>query len=214
MTRIEESLLISLLFLGFCGILSATPLSPFSLPDPFETIAIENDTIKPRSGDHITDTDKNPFDLKDPSIVDKDVEYDPETGQYIITERIGDEYFRTPTYLSFEEYLEYKSKEQDQYLFKRMAGVSSAGDPLGLQIDPVKKFDIDKKNLIDRLFGGSDLNLNPRGRIDLTFGFDYQNVENPVLLERQQRNGGFDFDMDIQMSLDGSIGDKLKINAN
>ena len=44
--------------------------------------------------------------LKDPSAVEQTIEYDPETGQYIISEKIGDAYFRPPTYMTFDEYLE------------------------------------------------------------------------------------------------------------
>jgi len=39
-------------------------------------------------------------------------------------------------------------------------------------------------------------------------------VENPILTERQRNQGGFDFDMDIQMNVTGKIGDKLNLSTN
>ena len=58
------------------------------------------------------------------------------------------------------------------------------------------------------------MEIRPQGNIDLTFGVDYQNVENPALTLRQQRNGGFDFDMAIQMNVEGQIGEKLRLSTN
>ena len=189
------------------------------LPNPYSPAhshAVESqDTIplKDRTGTFTDDNPYNPFDLNDPSIIDKSIEYDPDGGGYFINEKIGDDYFRNPSYLSFEEYLEWKSEQQDRNYYQRLAGVSSAGGQVGADIDPVRKFDI-SKSLIDRLFGGTEVDLAPKGNIDLTFGWDYQNVQNPVLLERQQQNGAFDFDMAIRMNMDGSIGEKLKLNTN
>ncbi len=187
-----------------------------NLADPYETSVSRSDTIpalEDRKGAFTDKKDRNPFDLRDPNIVDKSIEYDPETSDFLITERIGEDYFRSPTYMSFDEYLDYKAKEQERSYFQRLAGISSAGGEVGADVDPIKKFDI-SNSLIDRLFGGTEVDLNPKGNIDLTFGYDYQNVQNPVLLERQQRNGGFDFDMGIRMNMDGQIGEKLKLNAN
>ncbi|MDH3648950.1 MAG: cell surface protein SprA [Saprospiraceae bacterium] len=187
----------------------------FNLADPYIPLVL-TDTVpilKDRFGSFADESDKNPFDLRDPSIVDREIEYDPETGDYFISEKIGDDYFRMPSYMSFDEYLDWKAKEQERIYFQRLSGVLSAGGEVGSDVDPIKKFDI-SSSLIDRLFGGSTVDLDPKGNIDLTFGFDHQNVQNPVLLERQQRNGGFDFDMAIRMNMDGQIGEKLKLNAN
>ncbi|HRJ16692.1 MAG TPA: hypothetical protein PLI34_16960, partial [Saprospiraceae bacterium] len=64
--------------------------------------------LRPRFGDFLRDRNANPFDLKDPKEVKQDVEFDPITGQYILTERIGEEYYRPSTTMSFEEYLDYR----------------------------------------------------------------------------------------------------------
>lgn len=53
--------------------------------DPIDTysnkyILASRDTIKPRYDDFVNDSIRNPFDLQDPSVIEKTIEYDPETG--------------------------------------------------------------------------------------------------------------------------------------
>lgn len=170
-------------------------------------------TIEDRQGDYLNNPSNNPFDLQDPATVKKDVEYDPETDTYIITEKVGEEYFRMPTFMTFEEYMQYQSDQQQQQYFDQLLGVSTGTGSLAGKVDPVAQFDI-KNSLVDRLFGGTTVDIRPQGNIDLTFGVDFQRVDNPALLERQRRQGGFDFDMAIQMDVQGKIGEKLDLAFN
>ncbi len=174
----------------------------------------ETDTVPPveeRYDDFITNPNSNPFDLKDPGIIEQSVDYDPETGRYIIEERIGDDYFRPPTYLTFEEYIEWQRKKEERDYFNQLAGISTGEGSTAL--DPLARFDV-KNNMLDRLFGGSTVDIRPQGGIDLTFGVDFQRLDNPILTERQRRTGGFDFDMNIQMNVTGKIGEKLTLTTN
>ncbi|MBI1224965.1 MAG: cell surface protein SprA [Bacteroidetes bacterium] len=176
-------------------------------------LSVPQDTIplEPRTGDFYTTPSSNPFDLKDPKDVQQSVEYDPISGQYIITEKIGDDYYRPPTYMTFEEFLDYQTKKQEQDYFKELNGSGQRG--VNGKLDPIGKIDV-KNQLIERLFGGTKVDIQPQGNIDLTFGVDYSNTQNPSWTKRQQRRGGFDFDMDIQMNVEGSIGEKLKLSTN
>jgi cell surface protein SprA len=184
------------------------------VPDPFE--ALVQDTIPPltdRHGNFVDDPQTNPIDLSDPALVKRDVEYDPVSGLYIITERIGGEYFRMPTYMTFEEYMEWSAAQERERYWKLLAGVSSRDRSDGGKVDPVSVVDI-SKDLIDRLFGGTEVDIRPQGNVDLTFGVDFYRQDNPTLLERQRRRGGFDFDMEIQVNVDGKIGEKLSTSFN
>ncbi len=188
----------------------------FHLDDPYDALAVRavRDTVpfEDRTGDFITDPNRNPFDLDDPSVIEQEVEYDPETGNYIVQERIGDFFFRTPTELTTEEYLDYRrQQEQDDY-FKQLAGIST-GDGESANLDPIAQFDV-QKNLIDRIFGGNSIEIDPQGGVDLTLGVDFQRLDNPILTERQRTQGGFDFDMNIQMNVTGKIGEKLTLSTN
>jgi len=181
--------------------------------DPYAPAYVKADTIplKDRTGDFVSDPPTNPFDLKDPGTIEKTVEYDPETGRYIVTERIGEFNFRPPTYLTFDEYLEYRKKQEENKYFRQLAGIE--GEEGGSSLDPLAKMDIES-SLVDRLFGGTTVDIRPQGNIDLTFGGDFQRVDNPILTERQRTTGGFDFDMNIQMNVTGKIGEKLNLTTN
>ena len=175
------------------------------------------DTLPPlqeRYDDFLNSGANNPVDLRDPKAIEQSVEYDPETNMYIISEKIGDDFYRTPTYMTFDEYVRWRDRKQQNEYFDRLQGVVSSDKKSSSGIvDPIAKFDI-KNSLIDRLFGGTEVNIKPQGNINLTFGFDYQKIQNPILTLRQQRNGNFDFDMDINMSAAGKIGEKLNLNFN
>ena len=68
---------------------------------------------------------KNPFNLKDPINIRDSIEYDPKTNQYYIVEKIGNKYYRKPTYLTFDEYLKLQKKAEDDY-FRQRADMLSA----------------------------------------------------------------------------------------
>lgn len=180
---------------------------------PVMTVA---DTIPlvDRQGDFITGDTYNPFDIL-PTELDQSVEYDAETDTYIVYEKIGDEYYRTPTYMTFSEYLDWKNEQAEERYFSKLAGLgdrynkSSTG-----RLDPMSKVNIEK-NLIDRLFGGNGITITPQGSIDLGFGARYSKLADPTLQIQQQRQFIIpDFDMDIQMNVDGKIGDKMDLGFN
>lgn len=148
----------------------------------------------------------NPFDLKDPSNVDKTVEYDPITRQYYIIEKIGDKYFRTPTYMSFEDYLRYRAAQQERAYFRERADVLT-----GLNRKNIKPKLSVSENFFNRIFGGGTVDVRPMGNVNIIAGYQGQNIKNPTLPERARRNGGFDFDMNANLSILGNIGNKMKL---
>lgn len=181
----------------------------------FNNSSVSQDTIpvQERYNDFITDDGYNPFDIQSNEIK-QEVEYDPETGNYIIYEKIGDEFFRSPTYMTFEEYVDWKSKKQEREYFGELGGISTGQKSDSGKVDPISKIDIEDQ-LVDKLFGGKGVTIEPQGNIELTLGADYTRREDPSLTLRQQRQGPFpDFKMNIQMNVDGSIGDKLKLGFN
>ncbi len=169
--------------------------------------------LKDRFGNFLTGSGNNVIDLKDPAIVNQNVEYDPETGMYIITEKIGNDYYRPPSYMTFDEYMTWKNQQQQKSYFKQLAGISDGADGISGRLDPIAKFDF-KKSLIDRLFGGTTVDIRPQGNIDLRFGVDYSKVDNPIIPIRNRKRTTFDFGMDIRMNVTGKIGEKLTLTTN
>ena len=157
----------------------------------------------------ITDPENHSMDLNDPSNIQQDVQYDPETNQYILTETIGNQFYRYPTYMSFEDFLKYQYNKSQKENFEQLSNSNSLLSHKGI----VPKVNVGGQ-LADRLFGGTAVDIRPNGNIDLTFGYNRQNIQNPTLTEQQRKQGGFQFDMNIQMNVVGKIGDKLKLTTN
>jgi cell surface protein SprA len=217
-----------LLFLVAFSLMKITSVIAANLPDPYITtnvkpllsskfnIVLDTLPLQDRKGDFITDKTKNPFDLNT-SIIEQKVEFDVKTGKYIIYEKIGDEFYRTPTYLTFEEYLDWKSKEQEKDYFKSLNGVqANSKRSKFLNIDPMSKIDI-KKSLIDRLFGGTDINIKPQGGFDLTLGFFTYNRSTGILSTGGNASPWNPLDpinFQPRLTVDGNVGSKMKLNFN
>jgi cell surface protein SprA len=164
-----------------------------------------------RYGDPFSNTTtESPLFLKNPNKMKLDVDIDTALN-YTIYEKIGDLNYRPTTSMSFEEFKQYQDrrilKEYWQSRSRAMDGESAVegrGFTPKIYISPV----------LDRIFGGSYVELVPRGFVTLDFGGSFQKIANPAIPIRQQRNGGFEFDQQINMSVVGKVGEKLAVTAN
>ncbi|MBQ1651175.1 MAG: cell surface protein SprA, partial [Paludibacteraceae bacterium] len=67
----------------------------------------------------------------------------------------------------------------------------------------------------DRVFGPGGIQIKLQGSAELDFGLNFKRLKDPSLSERSQKPAPtFDFDEKIQLSVDGSVGDKLKFGLN
>ncbi len=169
--------------------------------------------IRDRQGDPFTYRSNNPFNFSDTSYIKRDVEYDPISKKYIIVEKIGSSYYRTPTYLTFDEMMRFKAQQQEAEYFRKRANTLSI---LNRKVSRPKLKTYDK--LFDRIFGvgpnGLKVDIRPQGNVDITAGYQGQNIENPTLPESARKNGGFDFNMNSNINVIANIGDKLKLPIN
>ncbi len=160
------------------------------------------------SGDPFTN-DRSPLYLKTPGNVKSGFEYDPETGQYNYYERIGERYYRSPTYMSLEDYANYDAAKRMKEYWNTKSETEelerSEGFRPQLQV---------KGELFDRIFGGNTIDIRPQGSAELSFGVNVSRRENPILPERQRRTSTFDFNQRIQLNVIGNIGDKLKLQTS
>ncbi|MBS1974308.1 MAG: cell surface protein SprA, partial [Bacteroidetes bacterium] len=162
--------------------------------------------IQDRRGDFITNPDNNPFNLNDPRNIKDSIVYDPKTQQYYIIEKIGDKYFRKPTYLTFDEFMRIEAQKSEDDYFRKRADVLNELNRKRVQ----PKYWI-TDNLFNRLFGNGKIDIKPQGNVDITAGYQGQRVENPTLPEVARKTGGFDFNMDANLNVVGNIGNKLKL---
>ena len=169
--------------------------------------------IKDRWGDKYTWQNKNPFSIRDTSLIKQEIEYDPKTKQYYIVETINGKLYRKPTYLTFDEFQRIQAKKAEADYFKKR---SQALASLNRKIERPKMKVFDK--LFDRIFGvgknGFKVDIKPQGSVDILAGYQGQVTKNPTLPEAARKNGGFDFDMNANLNVNANIGDKLKLPIN
>lgn len=148
------------------------------------------------------------MDLKDPRNLQKKVEYDPKENKYYFVEKVGDQYVRTPTFLTQEEYLKYRAKQDEtSYWRRRMDALTMFNKKPELPV-------MYKEGLFDRIFGGTGIQVRPQGNVDVTLGGNWQNIKNPALTQRQQKYGVFNFDLQMNINLLATIGEKMKLNIS
>lgn len=162
--------------------------------------------LRDRRSDPSIEPNKNPFDLSDPANLKRTVEYDPVTRQYYFVEKIGNKFYRAPTSMSFEEYLRFKAREQEAEYFRQRADVFSNLNRKNIR----PKLSV-SENFFNRIFGTGKVDIRPQGNVDIIAGYQGQNIKNPTLPERARKNGGFDFDMNANLSVLGNVGSKMKL---
>jgi cell surface protein SprA len=160
--------------------------------------------IHDRRGDFLS-SNPNVYDFHTPPNINDSIAYDPITKTYTVYEKVGNRFYRTPTTYTAEEFRALEAKKSEISYFKKRANTLSL-----LNRGQVKpKLNV-YDNLFNRLFGNGKIDIQPQGNIDVTAGYQGQNVKNPTLPERARKNGGFDFDMAAQLNVNANIGNKLK----
>ncbi|HMG88626.1 MAG TPA: cell surface protein SprA, partial [Chryseolinea sp.] len=164
-----------------------------------------------RYGDPFSNTtSQSPLYLKDPNQMKLDVEIDT-AGNYTIFEKIGNLNYRPTSSMTFDEFKQYQDRQiLKGYWQDRARAQDGESAVSGRSLIPK----IFISPVLDRIFGGSYVELIPRGFVTLDFGGAFQKINNPAIPIRQQRNGGFEFDQQINMSVIGKIGEKLAVTAN
>ncbi len=173
----------------------------------------QNDTLKypifDRYGDPYSNPNRNPFDLRDTAFINRNVEYDPITGQYYIIEKIGGKNYRTPVSFTRDEFLRMQGRRDESDYFRKRADLLS--DMNRRLFKPQFKT---SRDWFNRIVGTGKVDIKPSGYVDLLAGYQGQHIKNPTLPERARRNGGLDFNMNSQLQVDANIGDKLKLPIN
>lgn len=148
--------------------------------------------------------------LNDPSNIETNIEYDPESGEYNINQTVGEDMnFRPPTYMSFDEYQDYNATQSLRDYWREKSGEQSEAQRKPL----IPKLNI-KSKLFETIFGGSTVEIRPQGSAELIFGINVSKIKNPALPAKQQTNTSFNFDQSIQMNVTGKIGEKMQLGVN
>lgn len=147
--------------------------------------------------------------LKNPSNIQKIIEYDPVSGDYLISEKIGTIDYRLPSSFSRQEYEKSElQKTIDQYWRERMTQNTLEKRS---QLIPSMRI---SGQAFNKVFGSNIVNIKPQGYVEMSLGVRSNRIENPSIPVRMQRNTTFDFNQKINVNLDGQIGDRLKMRFN
>src|SRR5690606_29882194 len=107
-----------------------------------------------------------------------------------------------------EEYLNYQAQQDEQNYWKRRL------DALTLFNKKPQLPTMYKEGIFDRIFGGTTISVRPQGNVDVTIGGQWQNIQNPMLVQSARKYGIFDFDLQMNINLLATVGDKLKLNIS
>jgi cell surface protein SprA len=151
---------------------------------------------------------QSPVLLIPPSNVRQNIEYDPETGQYVFTEKVGELNYRPPSSMSIDEYRKYEADKSESDYWREKAQAESGAGPSFM-----KNLRLGNQT-VDKVFGTDVINIIPKGSAELMFGYSYSTDDNPNTSERAKRSSTFLFQPKIMVNVTGSIGDKMEIGIN
>jgi cell surface protein SprA len=154
-------------------------------------------------------TSKNPFDLGEPPVIKSKYTLDPESDSYNYSSKVGGQDYRLPASIEFKDALKENSSKQNNQYFKQRAQANNFASGSGI-IPPLHV----GPKIFERIFGSGVIDIRPRGTAEIIFAGNFNTVRNPLFAPQQQTTGQFDFKQKIQLNVQGSIGDKLKVNIN
>lgn len=152
----------------------------------------------------------SPFVPPPPTNQKIEVEIDS-TFQYRITDELDSGAVETGYTYDFDDFSKIQElRMRQEYWRNRSRGMDGESAVSGRGLIPP----ITLSPSFDRIFGGNEINIVPTGNVNLDFGGIFRRIDNPSIPIRQQQNGGFHFDQQIQMSVNGTLGQKMRIGAN
>ncbi|MBM3405483.1 MAG: cell surface protein SprA, partial [Bacteroidetes bacterium] len=201
-----------ILSIGLTGLslqASRLPSFPFLPPDTIGDTTVN--LIYPFTPEDVEpgSPENNPLFLNNPSNIQSNIEYDPVTNQYIMTEKAGTVDYRRKRYLSLDEYRELDLKKSLNDYWSERGELAGLDNTQGF----IPKIHIGGK-VFETIFGNNTVDIRPQGSAEITFGLVSTRRDDPTLSARQRRITNFDFDEKIQMNVIAKIGDKIEFKTN
>ena len=150
-------------------------------------------------------------DLKTPSNITSEVEFDPETGCYVIHTKLGDYDIVTPYIMSSDEYsnADFRQSMMEYY---RKKNAESAQEQ---EQNPFNFLDMQfGMGPLETVFGPGGLQLKTNGSMDIKMGVKTNYTESPQVTENNRNRSYFNFEQKIQANISATVGDKMKFNMS
>jgi cell surface protein SprA len=149
------------------------------------------------------------FDNDPPNLV-RTIEYDPATNMYILYERVGDMLYRPPQYLTFDEYLALKEKQNERDYFKQLSDTYAYQSQQPGFIPQIQV----RSRAFAEIFGSNTIDIKATGSATATFEGQLNKNDNPLFTAAQRDQFNFNFDQQMQLNVAGTIGTNLTIATN
>ncbi|MDH6356920.1 cell surface protein SprA [Parabacteroides sp. PF5-9] len=197
---------------GYLLQIVSAPETSLTLP-PQDTIPSRYPVAKtvPENYEDFLRQSQLPADLRDPENLKRNIEYDLNTGTYIIRTKIGDMEFGTPISLTPEEYQDYSLQESLRSYFRQKNEEEfqrSAEDGFNL-LD--MQFGI---GAAERIFGPGGVRVRTQGSAEITMGLKRNTTKDPALPERMRSRTFFNFDENVQLNVQATVGSKVNFDMN
>ena len=165
----------------------------------------------PKSYADIQENEEYVADLKTPSNITSEVEFDPETGCYVVHTKLGDYDIVTPYIMSSDEYSNMDFR-RSMMAYYRQKNAESAQDS---EKNPFNFLDMQfGMGPLETVFGPGGVQLKTTGSVVINMGVKTNSTENPALSVSQRRKSYFDFDQKIQANIAATVGDKMRFNMS
>lgn len=160
--------------------------------------------------DYPDEVPEEPLYLSRPGNIEWKYEYNPDTRQYIIYEKVGDMYYRLPKAMSMQEFVKYDFDRSIQNYWRTRKETEEIEVQRGGLIPQLKI----ESEAFNNIFGSEVIDIKPQGYVEVQFGLESNYIDDKTLPERLQRVTTFDFQNQINLSVNGKIGDKVNMNFN
>src|SRR5574344_1824953 len=150
-------------------------------------------------------------DLKTPENLIQTTEYDEKDNAYKVGVKLGDDYLSVPILMTPEEYNRWNMNRSMQSYFKtkNQDAFQNAGKDKFDFTD--MKFDLGPA---EKIFGPGGVQIKTKGSAAIKLGATRNVVKNPSLATQNRKTFGFDFDEQINLSVNASVGDKISMDMN
>ncbi|MDR0370845.1 MAG: cell surface protein SprA, partial [Prevotellaceae bacterium] len=152
----------------------------------------------------------SPMDAPMPENVRTVVEYDINTGNYVMRSFVGEIEISTPYSLSEQEYRDYSLKQLMQRYWKEKNNELGKSNEDKFSLTDMK-FNIGPA---DKIFGPGGVRLRTQGSAELIFGIRRNKIDNPALPEMDRTGVTFEFDEKIQLNVNGQVGSRVNLGLN
>lgn len=158
----------------------------------------------------------HPIDLKSPSNLKQEIEYDPVNDRYVVHTRIGDQDLDYGIPMTRSEYMDYSERSVRAAYFRELN--RKAYEEAEKEGRTGGEFDLLDMQFslgpAEKIFGKGGLRVKTQGSASISLGMKRNQIDNPTLSERARDQFSMDFKENIQLNMNAKVGTKMSFDLN